>query len=116
MYYRCDLKGKAQSLRRNMTKEERHLWYDFLRHSSLQFYRQRPIKNYVVDFYCPKARLAIELDGGQHYEDDNMKYDAYRTRELPALGIEVLRFTNHDINEHFDSVCEVIRQAIEKYI
>ena len=113
--YRNDLKANSQVLRNNMTKEERHLWYDFLCGVKPRFHRQKPIQVYVLDFYCPKLRLAIELDGGQHYEEKNISYDAKRTRSLAKAGIRVLRFSNKDINEHFPEVCGSILAAINSF-
>lgn len=102
----------AQSLRKNATKEERHLWYDFLRSHPLQFKRQRVIGNYIVDFYCDKVKLVIELDGSQHYENDAQAYDAERTTFLNSFDITVLRFSNLDIQENFDGVCAAIQRKV----
>ena len=74
------LKPLAQHLRKNMTQQERHLWYDYLKNNPFNFYRQYVVGNYILDFYCAKKQLAIELDGGQHYEDDNILYDEERTK------------------------------------
>ncbi len=98
----------AKELRKDMTKEERKLWYEFLQAHSFHFYRQRPIGNYIVDFYCPKAQLAIELDGSQHFEDAGQKYDAGRTDYLEKQGIQVLRIPNNEIMNNFCGVCEHI--------
>ena len=87
----------ARALRKNMTKEERHLWYDFLRSYSVRFLRQKVIDRYIVDFYCASAKLAIEVDGSQHYEDEGIKNDATRDAFLNDLGIKVLRYSNSDI-------------------
>ena len=81
----------AKQLRKNMTKEERHLWYDFLRSYPLHIYRQRVLGKYIVDFYCAKAKLVIELDGSQHYDEENMKKDAERTTFLDGYGLKVIR-------------------------
>ncbi len=114
--YRKDLKEKARELRVNMTKEERHLWYDFLKTYTPPFYRQRPIGNYIVDFYCAKAKLAIELDGGQHFEESGLAYDKDRTDFIGKYGIEVLRFSNLDIWQHFHNVCEEINEVVKQRI
>ena len=106
------LKPHSTELRNNATKQENHLWYDFLKKHRLQFYRQRVIDNYIVDFYCPKAKLVIELDGAQHYENDAIGYDAVRTEYLNALGLFVLRFSNQDVNDCFDNVCHMIERTI----
>lgn len=111
--YREDLKAKAQSLRKNMTREERHLWYDFLKSYPLHFRRQKPIGDYILDFYCSRAGLAVELDGGQHYESEAMAYDAARSQYLQTVGIRVLRFSNREIWENFTGVCSAIKAAAE---
>ena len=98
----------AKDLRKNMTKEERKLWYEFLREYPLHFYRQRPIGNYIIDFYCPDRQLAIELDGSQHFENTEQRYDAARTDYLARLGIRVLRIPNNEILGNFRGVCEQI--------
>ena len=103
----------AQKLRREMTKEERHLWYDFLKTYPLQFKRQYPIENYIVDFYCHKAKLVIELDGSQHCEPKEMKYDGRRTAFLEEKGLYVLRFSNMDVMRNFSGVCENIDRAVQ---
>ena len=102
----------ARALRRDMTPQERHLWYDFLRTYPLKFYKQRIIGPFIVDFYCASAKLVIELDGSQHYEDQGLAYDAERTAYLEALGLKVIRFSNADVNQRFESVCEAIHNYI----
>ena len=108
------LTDNAQKLRKNMTQEERHLWYDFLRQYPIRFLRQKVIDNYIVDFYCAKAKLVIELDGGQHFEEDALQYDAARTEKLAAYGLRVLRIPNNEIYENFDNVCEYIDYTVRK--
>ncbi len=103
----------ARRLRKEMTKEERHLWYDFLREYPVKIYRQKIIGPYIVDFYCHKVKLAIELDGSQHYEDAGMLYDAKRTAFLEKEGISVFRVSNRDIKENFSGVCEAIDARIK---
>ena len=102
----------AKELRKNMTKEEKHLWYDYLKPYrqtfGVAFTRQKIIGNYIVDFYCPKAKLVIELDGSQHYEEDALFYDAQRTEYLNQHGIVVLRYTNREIHTRFKEVCDDI--------
>jgi very-short-patch-repair endonuclease len=105
---------KSRELRKNMTRQEKHLWYDFLRNYPVRFYRQRPIDWYIVDFYCAKARLAIELDGGQHMENESKEYDRLRTEILKKYDVEVLRFTNTDIDKQFDAVCTVIDRTVRE--
>ena len=104
----------ARALRREMTKQERHLWYDFLRSYPVRFMRQRPIDRYIVDFYCAKAKLAIELDGGQHFEDEGKRYDAQRDEVLSQYGIRVLRIPNTEIQENFAGVCEQIDLEVRR--
>ena len=84
------------------------MWYDFLRNYPVRFLRQKVIDQYIVDFYCHEARLIVELDGSQHYEEDGMAYDAQRTAYLNAQGLKVLRFANTDIWKNFAGVCEKI--------
>ena len=107
------LKPNAQNLRKSMTREERHLWYDFLKVYPLQFNRQKVIGNYIVDFYCDHANLVIEIDGSQHYEQQGLEYDAERTSFLESLGIKVSRFTNLDIQRNFQGVCEEIDRVVK---
>ncbi|MBR1731697.1 MAG: endonuclease domain-containing protein [Ruminococcus sp.] len=105
------LEARARELRKNATKEEKHLWYDFLKKQPVHFYRQYIIDNYIVDFFCPKAKLIIELDGSQHYDSDEaLEYDSDRTRKLEKFGFKVLRFTNREIKINFNNVCEHIYQ------
>lgn len=106
-------KQLAKELRKNMTKEERHLWYDFLNTYKPAFRRQYVIKDYIVDFYCPAVRLAIELDGSQHYETENMIKDKRRTDNLETCGIKVIRYTNLEINRQFDKVCQDIDNHVK---
>ena len=98
----------AKSLRKNMTKEERHLWYDFLRSYHVRFVRQKIIGRYIVDFYCPQAKLVVELDGSQHYEPIGMAKDTERTIYLHQYDIAVIRVPNNDIWNNFRGVCEYI--------
>ena len=98
----------SQKLRKDMTKEEKKLWYDFLKSLRQTFYRQKVIGKYIVDFYCPAAHLVIELDGSQHYEDNGIINDAERDDYFYRLGINVLRFTNLQVNIQFENVCEEI--------
>ncbi|MBR5570526.1 MAG: endonuclease domain-containing protein [Oscillospiraceae bacterium] len=104
----------AKNLRKNMTPQERHLWYDFLRYCKPRFRRQELIGNYIVDFLCYEAQLAIEVDGSQHYEPVAQQEDQTRSIYLNSLGIQVLRFSNSDVNTKFDSVCQAILLALEQ--
>lgn len=110
------LRSRAQELRRNATKEENHLWYDFLRRYPIQFRRQKVFGRFIVDFYCAKANLVVEIDGSQHYEEDGMAYDRERTAYLNGLGLEVIRFSNRDVNERFQAVCQMIDLEVEKRV
>ena len=111
-----DLLEKAKSLRRNMTRQEKHLWYDFLRNYPIKIYKQRIIDNYIVDFYCNKARLAIELDGSQHYTEDGVAYDTVRTEIIEKYDLHVVRFSNRDIDYNFDGVCQMIDRIIKSRV
>ena len=104
---------KARSLRKEMTPQERHLWYDFLRHYPVKIYKQRIIGPYIVDFYCASAKLVIEIDGSQHYEKEGQQHDARRTAYLEGLGLTVLRYSNADVNVRFRAVCESIDNFIQ---
>ena len=97
-----------------MTKEERHLWYDFLKNLPITFNRQKIIGSYIVDFYCADAKLVIELDGGQHFEQEGLLNDKIRDEYLNSQGIRVLRYSNTDINKNFEGVCQDILSIIEK--
>jgi len=99
---------RSQELRRNMTKEERHLWYDFLKDYPLQFKRQVPFGKYIVDFYCFRAKLVVELDGSQHCESEKITYDQKRTEYLESLGLSVMRISNLEVMKNFTGVCEAI--------
>ena len=106
------LLANAKNLRRNMTKEERRLWYNFLSNYSEKFVRQKIIGNYIADFYCAKAKLVTELDGSQHYEDANMEYDEVRSKYFAEYGIDVLRISNLEVNKNFRGVCEYINRFV----
>ena len=103
----------AKVLRKNMTPWERKIWYVFLRNYPVRFQRQKAIGNYIADFYCAKARLVIELDGGGHYTLEQTKKDAIRTTELEAMDLTVLRFCNLDIDRNFLGVCEFIDLTVK---
>ena len=103
-------------LRNNPTPEENKLWYEFLRGYSVRVNRQRIIGNYVVDFYCDKAKLVIEIDGSQHFDEKNTAKDNERTAFLNSLGIEVIRFANDEINQSFYEVCSVIDEKMKHRI
>lgn len=98
----------AKHLRKEMTKEERHLWYDFFREYPVRFSRQKVLGKYVADFYSAEANLVIELDGSQHYEAENEERDAVRTAFLEGYGLRVIRIPNNEVNQNFQGVCEYI--------
>ena len=104
----------AKQLRKNMTKEERHLWYDFQKSYEPRFLRQKIIGNYIADFYCAKAKLVIEADGSQHYENNEMMKDISRTSEIEKFGLFVLRIPNNEIMKNFEGVCEYIDMTVKK--
>ncbi|MBT1169819.1 DUF559 domain-containing protein [Bifidobacterium sp. SO4] len=106
--------GKARSLRRQMTPWERKLWYGFLSSYPIRWQRQKPIGNRIVDFYCAKAGLAVELDGGGHYTTRQQQADAIRTKELEAAGLTVLRFANNEIDFMFRETCQRIDNAVRE--
>ena len=111
-----DLIPYARDLRKNMTKEERKLWYEFLRDYPVKFTRQKIIKKYIADFYCAEAKLVIELDGSQHYIDNNIEKDQSRTDFLSSYGITVLRLPNNYLKENFKSACDYINSEVRKRI
>ena len=108
------LVANARDLRKNMTKEERHLWYDFLREYPVKFLRQKILGKFIVDFYCADAKLVVELDGSQHYEQNGLQYDAERTAYLEQYGIRVLRIPNNEVMRNFPGVCEYIDLAVKQ--
>ena len=110
--YNATLSKRAQELRINATKYENRLWYEFLRDFRPRFTRQRIVGSYILDFYCGTVKLAVELDGGQHYESKAMEYDKRRTQFLESLDIQVLRFTNIDIDKSFEGVCNTIANDV----
>ena len=108
------LVSNARNPRKNMTKEERHLWYDFLRQYPIKFLRQKILGRYIVDFYCAEAKLIVELDGSQHYEDKGMEHDAERTEYLQQYGLRVVRVPNNEVSQNFSGVCEYIDLAVKQ--
>ena len=106
------MRERVQELRHKMTPMEKKLWYSFLRTYPVKMYKQRPIRTFVADFYCPLARLVIELDGSQHYTEQGKCRDAERTAILEAYGVQVLRFSNRDIRVHFEGVCMTIHHTV----
>ena len=112
--YNKQLVPLAKQLRKEMTKEERHLWYDFLRSYPVRFSRQKVLGNYIADFYSAEAKLVIELDGSQHYEEGNVEKDTDRTVFLEAYGLTVIRIPNNEVNCNFRGVCEYIDAAVRQ--
>ena len=110
------LTGNARALRKNMTKEERHLWYDYLKSYPVRFLRQKVIDNFIVDFYCHEARLIIELDGSQHYEEKGLLKDKIRTEKLEERNLTVIRIPNIEVNKNFRGVCEYIDIAVKNIL
>jgi len=104
----------AKKLRREMTKEERHLWYDFLRTHPARFSRQKVLGKYIVDFYSAQAKLVIELDGSQHFDESGLEKDAERTAFLESYGLRVIRIPNNEISRSFRAVCEYIDMAVDQ--
>ena len=99
-----------------MTIQERKLWYDFLSSYPIRFYRQRSVGKYIVDFLCRRAHLVIEVDGGQHYFAENLEFEKERTKDLEKYGLKVIRFTNMEVDEQFESVCKTIDANVKERI
>lgn len=112
--YNPNLKPFSQKLRKEMTKEERHLWYDFLKALPVTVNRQKIIGKYIVDFYCASSKCVIEIDGTQHFQKDGIHTDKQRDAFFSELGIRVLIYSNYDINNSFDAVCEDILNNLKK--
>ena len=114
--YNKNLKQRSRELRSGMTDAERKLWSKIREKQihDLQFYRQKPVGNYIVDFYCPSAKLIIEVDGGGHFQPVQMEYDKIRNEFLKSLGFKVLRFSNLDVLKNIEGVVETIVENIEK--
>ena len=104
----------SQELRKNMTRQERHLWYDFLKSYPVQFHRQKQFGRYIVDFYCSRAALVVELGGSQHYDPSGKQYDEKRAAYLRELGLSLRRYNNRDVDERFEAVCQDIDEAVRE--
>ncbi len=113
--YNPKLKKRARRLRKNMTEAEVRLWNHLRRKQikGLQFFRQRPISNYIVDFYAPEEKLVIEVDGGQHYEEEGLEYDEKRDAFLEGLGLKVIRFSNLDVLRNIEGVVKKVIEVVE---
>ncbi len=112
--YNTKLIERAKELRQKATPQEKHLWYDFLCKYSVRFQRQKTIDHFIADFYCHAAKLVIELDGSHHFESGNREHDKARTEVLEKYGLEVIRFTNHEVDTRFQDVCRQIDEAVKK--
>lgn len=108
------LTPNARALRKNMTKEERHLWYDFLRDYPVRFLRQKVIDRYIADFYCSEAKLIIELDGSQHFSEEGLLKDTIRTTVLESRGLTVMRIPNNEVFRNFSGICEYIDNFVRE--
>ena len=111
-----DLLPFARQLRKDMTPQERKLWYTFLRGYTPKFTRQKVMGKYIADFYCAKLKLVLELDGSQHFENAAMEKDEERTAYLRQFGVEVLRFANNEINNNFSAVCQCIDNFVREHL
>lgn len=112
--YNPALVERAKQLRKNMTPAEKKLWYQYLRDFKYRVLRQRPINQFIVDFYCAHLRLVIEVDGDSHFSDNAQAYDSDRSRVLEGYGLNVLRFTNEQVLQNFEAVCASIAILAEK--
>ena len=112
--YNKKLIPRAKEPRHNMTKQEKHLWYDFLCKYPVRFQRQKAIDNFIVDFYCHKAKLIVELDGSQHYSEEGMEYDSSRSDILAQYALKVIRFANTDVDKNFANVCVAIDEKVKQ--
>ena len=108
--YNKNLVPRAKELRKNMTLAEKKLWYDYLRDFKYRVHRQRPIDNFIVDFYCPQLKLVIEVDGDSHYTENAQEYDRQRTEILQGYGLKVIRFNNHDVLDNLAGVVTIIEE------
>jgi len=102
----------ARELRKSMTPEERKLWHEFLRQHPVKFYRQRVIGNYIIDFYCARAKLVVEIDGSQHFGPAGLEYDKERDAFLKSFGLDIIRIPNNEVHKNFRGVCELIDNAV----
>ena len=102
----------AKNLRKNATRQENHLWYDFLSRYEIRFQRQKAIDHFIADFYCHRAKLVIEIDGSQHHTDVGQKKDFFRTEILEGYNLKVIRFTNYQIDTNFQGVCSYIDSVV----
>jgi len=106
------LKPYSQKLRKEMTNEEKHLWFDYLKTLPITINRQKIVGKYILDFYCATTKTAIELDGSQHFEQEGKEKDIERDEFLKKQGINVLRYSNYDVNHNFEAVCRDIHEHL----
>ena len=111
--YNKELVSTSQKLRKEMTREEKHLWYDFLKKLPFSVNRQKNIGNYIVDFYISSKNTIIEIDGSQHCKEENRTQDELRDSDMQKLGLRVIRYNNIDINRNFDLVCRDILKRLD---
>jgi very-short-patch-repair endonuclease len=114
--YNPRLVSRAKELRKNMTIAEKKLWYEYLRTFRFRVLRQRPIDHFIVDFYCPHLKLVIEIDGESHFTKKGKEYDQERTERLEDYSLKIVRFTNQQVLEEFESVCEQINSFLSPEI
>ena len=112
--YNKKLRPHAKELRNEMTKQEKHLWYDFLCTYPVKFLRQKVIGSFIADFYCASAKLVIKIDGSQHFTEEGKQYDSKREKIMQNFGIKTIRYTNNDIDKNFDAVCNDINIIIKE--
>ena len=113
--YNKDLVSRAKELRKSMTKAERRIWYEVFRNKrfeDLRWLRQRPIANFIVDFYCAELKLVVEIDGGDHFTQAGKVYDEERTKILEGYGLTVIRFTNEEILKNLAGVHQRLLQYV----
>lgn len=114
--YQGKLIPRAKELRKGATKQENHLWYDFLRGYPMRFQRQKTIDGFIADFYCHVARLVVEVDGSQHYDEQGLAYDKERSAIFAEYGVKVIRFSNLEIEQSFQEVCSAIALEVRKRV
>ena len=112
--YQRKMIPRAKELRKNMTPQERRLWYDFLCDYPVRFQRQKTICSFIADFYCFRAKLIVEVDGAQHFTNQGRAYDLERSAVLDRYGLKVIRFTNDEIEKQFLTVCGRIDKAVRE--
>ncbi|MCX6147018.1 MAG: endonuclease domain-containing protein [Candidatus Kapabacteria bacterium] len=114
--YNPKLVERARELRKNLTEMEKKIWFQFLRNHIIVFHRQKIIDNFIVDFYCSKAKLIIEIDGDSHFTENGLEYDILRTSILENYNLKLIRFTNIEVRNNFEYVCMKINEELENRI